>query len=881
MLTAIVRSSLRFRGVIIALACVLVGYGLYTLSRAQYDVFPDFAPPQVVIQTESPGLAPEQVEVLVTQPIENAINGVVGIERLSSNSIQGLSAITVTFHPGIDIYRARQVVAEHLATMSGQLPQGVRAPVITPLTSSTSWVLTLGVTSDRRSLMELRTIAEWTVKQRLLTVPGVAHVAVFGGEVRQLQIQVYPDRLIQYNLSIEDVLTAARRATGIQGAGFIDSENQRVVLKTEGQSFTADQLAKTVIVHKDGANVTLGDVAQVAEAPEPPIGDAAVMGHPGVVLDVSAQYGANTLEVTRKIEQALEDLRPTLEAEGVVLHADLFRPANFIQTAIHNVQSSLLVGALLVVIVLFLFLFNFRTAAISCTAIPLSLLSAVTILEYLGFSLNTMTLGGLAIAIGEVVDDAVIDVENVLRRLRENRHLEHPRPAIRVVLDASIEVRSAVVYATFAVALVFIPILTISGLAGRLFAPLGIAYILAVLSSLAVALTVTPALCFVLLGHRDLPEKEAPIVRWLKERYRALLQYVEQHPRAVIGGVVLFTIAGLAVLPFLSGGFLPELKEGHFIVHMSAVPGTSLKESLRLGHQVTRALLKIPSVRSVAQRVGRAEKADDTFGTHYSEFNVDLIPLKGEAADRAQSEIRKALAQFPGVNFMVKTFLTERIEETISGYTASIVINIFGNNLDVLDKKAKEIARTVGQVPGATEVYLQSPPGTPQIVIRLRKEDLTRWGFDPVDVLDAIRTAYQGNTVGQVYEGNRVFDVSVILDPQDRKNIAAVGSLPLRNLVGTYVPLRQLADIYETSGRYVVLHQGARRMQTITCNVVGRDINSFGAVIKKQIVSTVFFPSGTYVEFTGAVEAQARSKRDLLIHSLMGRVSGSSCCCPL
>jgi Cu/Ag efflux pump CusA len=585
MLRAIVLFSLRFRGIIIVLACLLVGYGLHSLARAKYDVFPEFTPPQVVIQTEAPGLAPEQVEVLVTQPVENAINGVAGIETLRSGSIQGLSVITVVFHHDIDIYRARQVVAERLATLTGQWPETVKAPVITPLTTSTSFILVVGLTSERHSLMELRTVADWTLRPRLLSVPGVAKVAVFGGEVRQIQVQVNPDRLLTYNLAIEDILAAARRATGVRGAGFIDNANQRRILQTEGQSLTPEKLAKTVLIYQDGANVTLGDVAKVVEGPEPPIGAAAVGGKPGVQLVVSDQYGANTLEVTERIEQALAELRPTLASQGIVLHSNLFRPANFIETATRNVATSLLIGAVLVVVVLTLFLFNLRTATISCTAIPLSLLAAVTVLEYLGFSLNTMTLGGLAIAIGEVVDDAVIDVENILRRLRENRLIEKPQPPFRVVLNASIEVRSAVVYATFAVVLVFIPILALSGLAGRLFAPLGVAYILAVLASLGVALTVTPALCLLLLVNRHLPERESPLARWLKERYHRLLFTIEHHHRRVVSAVVLLTLAGLGALPFFGGGFLPELREGHFIVHMSAVPGTSLEESLRTMRQ--------------------------------------------------------------------------------------------------------------------------------------------------------------------------------------------------------------------------------------------------------------------------------------------------------
>jgi CzcA family heavy metal efflux pump len=869
MLTAIVRFSLRFRGVITALACVLSGYGLYTLSRAKYDVFPEFAPPEVVIQTEAPGLAPEQVEVLVTQPIENAINGVGGIESLRSGSTQGLSVITVTFRTDSDLYRDRQVVTERLATVVGQLPQGVQAPLMTPLTSSTGVVLAVGLTSDRHSLMELRTIADWTLKPRLLAVPGVAKVPVFGGEVKQIQVQVQPDRLVQYGLAIDDVLAAARRATGVRAAGFVENEGQRVVLHTRGQSLTADQLAKTVILNQNGSGVLLGEVADVVEAPEPPIGAAAIMGRPGVMLMVSAQYGANTLEVTRKVEEALEELRPTLRPQGVVLHPNLLRPANFIQTAIRNVRSSLLIGATLVIVVLVLFLFNFRTAAISCAAIPLSLLAAITVLERLGFSLNTMTLGGLAVAVGEVVDDAVIDVENILRRLRENRRLGNPRPAGRVVLDASIEVRSAVVYATFAVAFVFLPVLAMSGLAGRLFAPLGVAYILAVLASLLVALTVTPALCLVLLGGRGVPEEEPPAVRWLKGRYESLLVRIERNPRTVLSVVLLLVVVGLAGLPFLSGEFLPEFREGHFIVHMVAMPGTSLRESLRLGQRVTAALLKLPSVRSVAQRVGRAELADDVSGPHDNEFEVDLKRTGRERSGLALSEIRNALAQFPGVTFAVNTFLTERVEETVSGYRAAVVINVFGQSLDVLDDKAQEFARVLGTIQGATDIQIQSPPGAPELVVRLRKDALVRWGFDPVDVLDAVRTAYRGSAAGQIYDGNRVVAVSVVLLPQSRTNISDVGALPLRNAAGAYAPLRQLADIYQTSGRYAVFHQGARRVQTVTCNVAGRDLSSFVPEAKKRVLSTGSLPPGTYVEFTGAAAAQARSRQDLLVYSVL------------
>lgn len=866
MLNAIVRFSLRFRGIVISLACALLFYGLYSVVSAPYDVFPEFAPPQVSIQTEAPGLSPEQVETLVTQPIENAINGVFAIESLRSRSIQGLSVVTVVFRNSTDIYRDRQAVAERLTTIGSELPTGVHPPLMTPLTSSTTWVMEIGLTSEKQSLMSLRTVADWTVKPRLLSVPGVAGVEVNGGDVRQLQFQFEPQRLVQYAVSVDEVIAAAGQATGIRGAGFVDTPNQRIVLQTEGQTIAAGQLARIVLVHHNGANVTLGDVAHVVEAPAPSIGAATIRGKLGVLLIIDGAYGSNTLDVTRNIEYALNDLRPTLETQGIAIHSDVFRAADFIDVALDNIGHSLIVGAILVVVVLFLFLFNFWTAAISCTAIPLSLLAAVIALDKLGLSLNTMTLGGLSIAIGEVVDDAVIDVENIYRRLRENRISPAPRSPFQVVFDASIEVRSAVVYATFAVILVFFPILNISGLAGKIFGPLGISYIWAILASLVVALTITPALSFLLLAKRDLPPQEPLFVHWLKGGYRVLLLGIEKSPRLVIAATAAVIALGSGMVFLLKHSFLPELREGNVTIHMTAIPGTSLRESLRLGDRLTDELLKIPRVQSVAQRAGRAELGTDTMGTHESEIDVNLKALNGKQVQTAQQDIRQIIANLPGPILTFNGFLTERINETLSGYRAPVVVNLFGSDLDQLDQQAARLALVLGGTRGATQVQLQAPPGMPQVVVRLRNESIARWGFDPVAILDVVRTAYGGDVVGQVYEANRVFDVSVVLDAGDRNKIAKIGALPVRGPEGNYVSLNQLADIYESSGRYVILHQGARRVQTITCAAEGRPVDEFVDEVKKRI-SHLKLPAGMYVQFSGTAEAQARSRRDLLVNS--------------
>lgn len=869
MLSAIVRFSLRFRGAVLSLALAMLGYGLYALSHAKYDVFPEFAPPIVTIQTEAPGLSPEQVELLVTQPIENVINGVTGIDSLRSNSIQGLSITTVIFRSGSDIYLNRQLVNERLATLAGQLPHGVLAPIMEPLTVSTGTVLVVGLTSSSKSLMDLRTGADWTLRPRLLAVPGVASVSVFGGQVKQIQVQPRPESLVQYGLSLNDVVAAAGKATGVVGAGFVENSNQRLVVQSQGQFTTPAQIAATVLVRQNGANATLGQVADVVEGPAPPFGAASIEGKTGVVLVISGQYGSNTADVTVQVDKALAELNPALQQQGIVMRSNLFRPANFIDVAVHNVRNSLLLGSAFVIVILFLFLFDLRVAAISCSAIPLSLLVAITVMDRMGFTLNTLTLGGLAIAIGEVVDDAVIDVENILRRLRENASLGHPRSTFSVVFDASIEVRSAVVYATFAVILVFIPILTLSGVAGRLFAPLGIAYILSVLASLVVALTVTPALSLLLLGHRKIRSTEPPVVLWLQRRYAGMLARVERAPRLVIGCVAVVTVLGASALPFFTSSFLPELREGHYIVHMISVPGSSLEDSLRVGREVTAALNKLSFIRAVSQRVGRAEQSEDTWGPNYSEIDVDLKPMSGEEEEAAVGTIRNTLSQFSGLSFSVLTFLTERIEETISGYTASTVVNIYGNDLDQLDREAQGVTRVLNGVPGATDVQMQSPPGTPEIAVALKTQELLHWGFDPVSVLQDVQTAYQGQQVGDIYEGNRVFGVAVILPPGLRTDVNSIAALPLKNPEGIYVPLGTLASVYQKAGRYNILHDGARRVQTITLNVAGNNTAGFESKAQVEIAAKVHLAPGDYIQFTGTAAAQARSRRDLLVYSLL------------
>ncbi len=864
----LVALSLRYRGAVLALAALLIIYGGYRLTRTQYDVFPQFAPPQVTIQAEAPGLSPRAVEQLITTPIESAVNATPGIQSLRSGSVLGLSVITVTFQPNTNIYRDRQVIAERLATISSQLPAGTKPPVMTPLTSSTGKVMVLGLTSKTRSLMAVHTFARWTMWRRLLAVKGVAKVVVFGGQVRQLQIQIDPHHLVRDGLSIKAVTDAARRATGIRGAGFIDTHNQRIALQTMGQALTSSALGEITLTTRHGVPVTLRDIARVKFAPAPPVGAALINGRPGVMLIIAAQYGANTRQVTRRLDKALQNLAPALTVAHIQL-TRLFRPANFIRRAMNTLRSNLALGGVFVAIVLLLFLFNLRTSVISLLAIPLSLLTATLVLEMLGFSLNTMTLGGLAIAVGLLVDDAVITVENIYRRLRENQTKTKLRPVLRVIRDATLEVRSAVVYATFAIAMVFIPILTLPGVTGRLFGPLADAYILATLASLGVALTVTPALCYVLLARDKIKAQEPPLVTWLQPRYEHLLTFVERRYRTTIVVILLASVAGLAALPFFSLRFIPPLREGHYIVHMMMTAGSSLNQSLQLGKILTHKLLQLPSVRAVGQKVGRAPLANDILGTNRSEFEVDLKPLDGAQSEVARRKIQEILTQIPGASLTLKTFLSERIEETISGQTAPVVIHIFGKRLDTLNHIAEKVVSALRQVPGASSVRLQSQPDMPQLKIRLRPKALTRWGFHPLDVLDTLHTAYGGNIVGQIYDSGQAFNVVVILAPRYRANIANVSRLLLKSSSGIYVPLHAIAHVYEATGPKTILHEGGRRVATVTADVIGHNAAAFVAAAKKRIRQMVRLPAGTYLDYVGTTQAQTRSLRQLLFSALI------------
>lgn len=864
MLNALVKAAIDHARIVTVAAAVLLVAGGLTLRHAAYDVFPEFVPPQAEVQTEAPGLTAEQVEQLVTRPIEQAVAGAAGVDVVRSESYQGLSTVSVTFRDGADPYRARQIVSEALGEAAASLPAGSGPPKVSPLTSSTMDLLKIGLTSDTLDPMALRDLAQWTVRPRLLAAAGVARATVYGGQTRRIEIRVRPDQLARYNLGFDDVIAAARSATGIAGGGYIDTPEQRIVLEARGQVSTPAGIAAAPVADNAGVPVRLGDVAEVVEAAAPMDGDALIMGRPGVLISLSSQYGANTLEATRSVEAALAELEPALKARGATVRSDLHRPADFIDAALGGILEDLLIGAVLIAVVLFVFLRNPRAVAISFLSIPLSLLAAVIVMDRLGWTLNTMTLGGLAVALGVVVDDAVIDVENIVRRLR----LAGPEaPAALTVLKASLEVRAPVIYATLVVALVLAPVLFLTGLQGAFFSPLAGAFILATLASLLVAMTVTPALGLLLLRGSRLPDEPRALTR-IKTAQDRLLTRLSVRPRAAViisALAMVLTVGGSALF---NSELLPAFREGHFVVGVAARPGTSLAAIGRSGAAMSRDLMAIDGVQAIEMQAGRSQGGEDAFGTERAEFHVQLKPgLSGKAQDRIQADIQTALDGYPGFETEVLTFLGDRIGESLSGQTASLVVNVYGPDLDALDKAAADIRTVLETVPGATDVQLGAAPTTPTIRIDLDPVAVGRYGLTPQAVLEAVQAAWQGAVVAQAYRQDQAIDITVVTPPELRGRPEAVGDLLLRSATGALVPLKTLADVRLVDGRTVIAHNGGRALQTVTANPSPRDVVRVTRAAQAAIARDVRLPAGAYVEYAGTASGGAAARNQLLLNT--------------
>ncbi len=868
----LVSLCVRRYGMVTALSLLALILGCLGAMHSRLDVFPEFVPSQVDIQTEAPGFAPEQVEELVTKRIESAVNGAAGLATLRSESIPGLSVVTITFTDNVDVHIARQGVSERLSEIGSALPAGVGTPKLSPLVSSTMDLLKIGLLSDKVDGYALRDAADWVIKPRLLAVPGVAHLIVFGGDVRQIQIQPDPDKLSSYHITLTDVADAARGALALHGAGFIDLAAQRVLLRSPTPTPDLAAIGEAVIAVRNGVPVLVRDVARVLQAPALRSGDSLIMGRPGVLLSLASQYGANTLSVTLAVEKALATLTPALKAQGITVYPALHRPANFIERALGDLEHSLTIAAVLILAVLYLFLRDLRAALIAFAAIPLSLLAAVLVLDRMGHTLNTMTLGGFAVALGVLVDDAIVGIENIMRRMRANASSPSPLPRLDVIREASLEVRGPVIYATLVVIAVFMPELFTTSVQGHFVGPLGLAFILAVTASLLVAMTATPAMCALLLRDRDV-HADSRWLAWLKARQIGAVQWVAGHLKLVAGSLIAACAAAAAALPFLGGVFMPDFREGHFVMQVvSSIPGTSLQEMLEMGRRVSADVLRLSYVATVEQQVGRAELGEDTWGPHQSEFHVELKADASVDEARAQEDLRAILGKYSGIQSEVVTFLGDRISESLTGSTAQIAVKVFGEDLDTLDGIGNQIAAALKGEPGLVDLQFKRQSGTPSLAIELEPHALAAMGLRTQDALESIQSAFAGETLGQTFNGTRSVDAVLLMPDSLRHRPEQLDKLMIAGPVGE-VPLSRLAHLKPTAERYSIEHDGGQRRIAVTFNVSGRGLQAAVLDAKRRIAGAVALPSGYFIEFTGAAEAENRTRAELELYFVLALAS--------
>ena len=868
MLNRLIEFSLRNRMFVVAASALLLIYGIVVIRDLPVDVFPDLNRPLVTILTEAPGLAPEEVEMLVTWPLETAVNGAPSVRRVRSNSGIGLSILYVEFDWGTDIYRARQLVQERLQLAAEKLPEDI-SPVMGPISSIMGEILLIGISSQDGSTppVELRTIADWVVRQRLLTIGGVAQVIPIGGGVKQYQVRAIPERMAAYGVSLDDVFDAAEQSQINTPGGFLEGSQREALVRNIARTASLSQIADTVVADRDGVPVRLRDVAEVTFGKQVMRGDAGVNGAPAVIVSVQKQPGVDTISLTENIEAALAEIKKDLPAD-VELHV-LFKQARFIEAAIANVEEAIRDGAIMVVIVLFLFLLNVRTTLITLTAIPLSFVATAIFFSWAGISINTMTLGGLAVAIGMVVDDAIVDVENVFRRLRENRHADPPRPVLRVIADASAEVRNSILYATLLIILVFVPLFGLGGIEGRLFAPIGIATIVAMAVSFVVSLTVIPALCSYLLPRMKRMETESDswLVRQLKEfDRRVILAHTLRHPYLVIGGAVALVVGSFALYPMMGKEFLPEFNEGTVTVNVLVAPGTSLEQSNRIGTIAEKLLLTVPEVVSTGRRTGRAELDEHAEGVHYTEIDVDL-----EESERSREEIledlRGKLAQIPGIVINVGQPISHRLDHLLSGVRAQVAVKLFGANLGVLRATAADIEATLARVPGVVDLQIEKQVLIPQVKITLDRGRAQLYGIRVGKLAELLETALNGRVAGQILDGQRTFDLFVRYGEASRRDVAAIRDMLVDTPTGEKVPLSLLADVREAKGPNIINRENVRRRIIVSANVSGRDLGSTVADMQAA-VAAMNLPPGYSVSFEGQFQSQQEATRLIAILSV-------------
>lgn len=874
MLDKIIRFSLQNRLFILMAAVLLIVGGLYTTEHMDVDVFPDLNAPTVVVMTEATGMAPEEVERLVTFPVETAVNGATDVRRVRSSSTTGFSVVWVEFDWGTDIYRDRQIVSEKLAEVSESLPPTCGKPTLGPQSSILGEVLIVGLTSDKTSMQDLRTIADWTIRPRLLSLGGVAQVTVLGGDIKEYQILLSPEKMRHYGISLQEVLASAQDMNRNSAGGVLYEYGNEYIIRGVLSTDSSAELGRAVVKMDGDAPITLSDIAEIkAGAKAPKLGTASHRGKPAVLMTVTKQPNASTIDLTAKLDHAVQDLKTQLPSD-INIATDIFRQQKFIDSSIDNIKKSLYEGALFVIIVLFFFLMNVRTTLISLVTIPLSLLVSILTLKAFGLTINTMSIGGMAIAIGSLVDDAIVDVENVFKHLRKNRQLpeNERKPILEVVFNASREVRLPILNSTFIIVVSFVPLFFLTGMEGRMLRPLGIAFITALFASTLVALTLTPVLCSFLLGRdsSDKAGKDPALVRWLQKVYNVALEWVLAHKKTTLGGVLALFAVALGVFFSFGSSFLPAFNEGSFTINVSTLPGVSLDESDYVGRKAEELLLTVPEIKTVARKTGRAELDEHALGVNTSEIEAPFELGKRHKSE-VVAEIRKKLNTLPGVNVEIGQPISHRIDAMLSGTRANIAIKLFGTDLNKMFELGNKIKSEISEIPGVVDLNVEQQIERPQLQITPKREMLAKYGITPSEFSDMVEVYLAGSVVSQVYEGNQVFDLTVKAADDSRNTMDEIRNIPVDAAEGK-IPFGQIAEIRSAAGPNTINRENVSRKIVISANVSDGDLQGAVNQIRKKIEDKVELPEGYHVEYGGQFESAQAATRTLLITSLMAIV---------
>lgn len=872
LLNGIIRFSLNNRMVILVIAALCLVAGIYSTMHTEVDVFPDLNAPTVVVMTEAEGMAPEEVERLVTFPIETAVNGATNVRRVRSSSATGFSIVNIEFDWGTDIYKARQIVSEKIAMVGADLPENVGNPTLGPQASILGELMIIGLTADTTSMQDLRTIADWTIRPRLLSTGGVAQVAVMGGDIKEYQILMDPGKMRRHGVSMDEVIYAVKGMNQNASGGTLYEYGNEYIVRGLLSTNDIDELKKAVVkTSENGLPITLDAIADVRIGPKTPVlGVASNDGKPAVLLTVTKQPNTNTLALTGRLDNALGELKANLPAD-VKINSQIFRQSRFIDSSIDNVKKSLIEGAIFVIIVLFIFLMNWRTTIISLISIPLSIVFSLLAIRWMGLTINTMSLGGIAIAIGSLVDDSIVDVENVFKRLRQNREKpENERESvIKVVYEASKEVRMPMLNSTLIIIASFLPLFFLSGMEGRMLKPLGITFIISLMASTLVALTVTPVLSSFLLGSQnsDKTGREPALVRWLKKYYGKALNWSLGHKKTILCGVGALLVAAVVMFFTLGGSFLPAFNEGSFTISISTVPGISLEESDRMGRTAEELLLSIPEIKTVGRKTGRAELDEHAFGVNSSEFECPF-ELGKKTRKQLTEEVRQKLAVLPGVNIEIGGPISHRIDAMLSGTKANIAIKLFGSDLNKMYEIGQKIKTSISGVEGIADINVEQQVERPELNITPKREMLARYGISLPEFAEVVRVMMEGEVVSTVYEGNRSFDLTLKVNDDARSSIERISDLTIDTGDGKKVPLSYVADIKSSAGPNTINRENVSRKLVVSCNATGGELAKAVGAIREKIAENIELPEGYHIEYGGQFESEERASKTIALVSI-------------